>query len=645
MRNVMIMTVLLSHSLWALTLDEAVSEALRTHPVVQERLNNFRATQHDLQIAEAEYYPTLDLRVAGGYNRAGRILNAVNAPYPEFLNYESSLTLTQNLFNGFGTRHKVDYQEARVMAASYNYLEKANDIAFRTVGAYLNVIRSTELLQTAKENVAIDTDLYNKIKTLYDGGMTTKSEMNKVSAALSLAKSNLTVQENNARDTYATFRRYSGHEVDPSTMIKPKLKVMMPESFERAAMIAIDNNPSILVGRYNIKGAQSLMGENKKGYYPKVDLEVNQFLNDTNKHNNGFTIPDDRFQARLVMNYNLYRGGADRATEQKNISTINKEMQIMLESKREAIEGIELSWNAYTMVSKQLKDLHEYRQYAEKTLDLYKEEFNMGRRSILEILSAQNDVIGSRQQIVNADRDALFAQYRILDAMGLMVVAVLGDKNEYMAKVNLGNNKHDVINDLLPVKMDQDNDTIPDNMDLCDNSKAGENLMPYGCTKTKEIDMTIKLHDSLISDSDHDGVIDVKDQCPDTPAGYKVDTKGCPEMVTLHLNFATASYAIPSSATADITRLENFLKTHPDTTIDIIGHTDSVGNDELNQILSANRAKALADVLVKHGIAAERMTTQGKGEASPIASNVSASGRAQNRRTEITLHTKTGVQP
>ena len=46
-------------------------------------------------------------------------------------------------------------------------------------------------------------------------------------------------------------------------------------------MVAIDNNPSILVGRYNTKGAQALMSENKKGYYPKLDLEVNQFFNDT----------------------------------------------------------------------------------------------------------------------------------------------------------------------------------------------------------------------------------------------------------------------------------------------------------------------------------------------------------------------------
>ncbi|MDO9209088.1 MAG: TolC family outer membrane protein [Sulfuricurvum sp.] len=473
--------LLLGGSLYALTLDEAVNEALRTHPIVKERLNNFRATQQDLKISEAEYYPVLDARAVAGYNHAGELYSHVNSV--EYTNYESSLTLTQNLFNGFGTRHKVDYQEARVMAAAYNYIEKTNDVAFRTVGAYLNVLRAKELLGTARENVEINTDLFKKVKTLFDGGLTTKSEMNKINSSLSLAKSNLTVQENNFRDTFATLRRLTGHEVDPTTMSKPELKAIMPESFERAAMVAIDNNPSILVGRYNTKGAQALMNENKKGFYPKLDLEVNQFFNDSHRDNNGFDQPDDRFRARLVMNYNLYRGGADRATEQKNISKINQEVQTMLESKREALEGIEFSWNAYEMIGKQLADLLEYRKYAETTLDLYKDEFDMGRRSMLDILAAQNDLIGSRQQIINAQYDELYARYRILDAMGLMVVAVLGNNGEYTAKVNIGSGKAAFIDDTIPVKLDQDNDTIADNLDLCDNSKAGENLMAYGCTK------------------------------------------------------------------------------------------------------------------------------------------------------------------
>ncbi|MGD9655955.1 MAG: TolC family protein, partial [Sulfuricurvum sp.] len=100
--------LLLGGSLSALTLDESVQEALRSHPIIKERLNNFRATQQDLKIATAEYLPSLDLRASAGYNHAGELNDHIRTPALEYTNYESSLILTQNLFNGFGTRHKVD---------------------------------------------------------------------------------------------------------------------------------------------------------------------------------------------------------------------------------------------------------------------------------------------------------------------------------------------------------------------------------------------------------------------------------------------------------------------------------------------------------------------------------------------------------
>jgi outer membrane protein, adhesin transport system len=645
--------LLLGGSLYALSLDEAVNEALRTHPIVKERLNNFRATQQDLQIAKAGYLPSLDYRGTTGYNHAGELNNRVRSTYPEYTNYENSLTLTQNIFNGFGTLHQIDYQEARILAAGYNYIEKTNDIAFRTVGAYLNVLRSQELYATAQENVAINMELFNKVKELYNGGLTTKSEMNKIQTALSLSKSNLTVQENNMRDTLATLRRMVGHEIDPGSLQKMTLKTPMPESFERAAMIAVEHNPSILVGRYNTKGAQELMGERKKAYYPKIDLEVSQFYNDAHNNNNGFDQTDDRFRARVVLNYNLYRGGADSAEEQKNVSKINQEIQTMLESKREALEGIEFSWNAYQMIQKQLVDLYDYKKFSETTLNLYKDEFDMGRRSLLDLLAAQNDLIGSRQNITNAEHDELYARYRILDAMGLMVVAVLGDDKEYTSQVNIGSGKATILEDKLPVTLDQDGDTIPDNLDLCDNSKRGESLMLYGCTKSKPLKLDAKPIIAPLPpvavipapvpavtplDSDGDGIVDEKDKCANTPKGYSVDSEGCPREVTLHINFDSSSFVIPASAGSDIEHLRQFMAENGSYKIDIFGHTDSSGEAAKNQVLSENRANALRDVLVNEGIAAERIRVYGVGETQPIVSNLSKEGRAQNRRVQIKMN-------
>lgn len=139
------------------------------------------------------------------------------------------------------------------------------------------------------------------------------------------------------------------------------------------------------------------------------------------------------------------------------------------------------------------------------------------------------------------------------------------------------------------------------------------------------------------SDSDQDGVVDSKDECPETPKGYKVDSKGCPRSVTLHLNFASDSSVLPSSAESDITSLTDFMNENPAAIITIIGHTDSSGKAIKNQILSENRAKALSARLTQNGIAPERIKTSGKGFSEPVASNKKPAGRAQNRRIEIQI--------
>ena len=688
---------LLSSSLDALTLKESIVEAINTNPVVQERLKNYRATQQDLNVAESEYYPKLDLSAAVGYNDAGNLKSDGNDDWShkvvdqDYGNYETQLKLTQNLFDGFGTTNKVDYQEARILAAAYNYIEKSNDIAFKMTNAYLNVLRSYELLQTARENVQINEDIFRKVKDLFDAGLTTDSEVKKIESALSLARSNLTVQKNNARDTEFNFRRILGRMPTLSELTKPEMNTPMPQSIERAALYSINHNPSLLVSQYNIKGAQSLWKQHEKEFYPTIDLEVSQTYNDVETRN-AFDNPDDRFKARIVMNYNIFNGGADAATVQKDISKINQEVEIRRDLKRQVIEGLDLSWNAHEMIGLQLKDLREYSKFSEKTLELYKEEYDLGRRSLLDLLSAQNDVINSRSQIITAEYEQQFAKYRILDAMGLLPLAIVGDTKELTARVNLyTQNDADEILDTVPVVYDVDNDKIADNEDLCDNSVLADNIMPYGCKKMArdsdgdgvndskdmcpltpknakvspdgcaldsdfdgvkdyadecpttpigdEVDVkgcSIEMPDE---DSDGDGIYDKNDECPNSPMGYNVDAKGCSESISITVNFAKASSEIPQDLKLKIDAFANYLEENPDYDANIIGHTSrsATSNELYNLKLSKDRAKQFKDELVKRGISSSRLTSGGKGFNEPVADNGTHEGRITNRRVEIEL--------
>ncbi|MFK5936893.1 MAG: TolC family outer membrane protein [Sulfurimonas sp.] len=661
--NIMFFIVLFSSATQALTLKESVDEAMNTNPVIQERVKNYRVIQQDLNIAESEYYPQVDFRATFGVTDAGDFKNSASGikyDHPvtdeSYNTYETSLTLTQNLFDGFGTTNKIDYEEARILAAAYNYLEKANDIAFKMTDAYLNTVRSYELLQTARENVQINESIYKKVKDLFDSGLTTDSEVKKIESSLSLARSNLTVQLNNTRDREFNFRRILGRMPEHRNMTKPTLDIQMPDSIERAALYAINHNPSLLVSRYNIKGAQSLWKQNKKDFYPKIDLEISQNYNDVN-HLNAFDRPDDRFRARLVLTYNLFRGGADSATSQKNISKINQEIAIKRDLKRQVIEGLDLSWSAYEMIDIQLQDLREYSRFSEKTLELYKEEYDLGRRSLLDLLTAQNDVINSRSQIITAEYDLLFAKYRILDAMGLLPMAILGDTQFLTAKVNLyTDGDAQEILDTLPIRLDVDDDNVVDNEDLCDNSLLENNIMPYGCKKmTRDADgdgiidskdeckLTPKnakvSPDGCALDNDKDGVKDYEDKCLNTPFDYKVDNNGCPIAITMSTNFANGSTKISANVLSKVSELAQFMKNNLEYTALITGYTSREANSKAanNIPLSKERAGALKAELVNQGVEANRLSTEGKGFEEPIADNNTVEGRILNRRVEIEL--------
>ncbi len=154
--------------------------------------------------------------------------------------------------------------------------------------------------------------------------------------------------------------------------------------------------------------------------------------------------------------------------------------------------------------------------------------------------------------------------------------------------------------------------------------------------------------DQLSKDSDGDGVSDKFDKCPNTPAGTQVDGSGCPikfpEPQVIN-NVATGSYSAPiqfefdSSVlkTESYSTLDRLAKELRDTngSVKLDGYASAEGSEAYNMNLSKDRANAVRQYLVNAGVAASKITAEGKGESNPVASNDTEAGRIQNRRVEI----------
>lgn len=167
---------------------------------------------------------------------------------------------------------------------------------------------------------------------------------------------------------------------------------------------------------------------------------------------------------------------------------------------------------------------------------------------------------------------------------------------------------------------DSDGDGVTDDKDQCPNTPRGTAVNSVGCAL----------------DSDGDGVVDGSDDCPNTPRGQSVNDRGCHVIFSLEgVNFAYDSAVLTSAATTKLNAAVAMLKANAGIKIRIEGHTDSRGSDAYNMSLSDRRAASVLSFLTSNGINASRLTSVGLGESSPVASNETDAGRAQNRRVDF----------
>jgi len=586
------------------TIKECVIDVLDTNPKVQERLKNYNSIAQDINIAESDYWPKLDVSLGIGRESTDRINRPVlpDEKGLDYSVYQNSLKYTQNLFKGFETYHRVQEEEARAGAAAYSFIEAANDTAFEMVNTYLQMMRNVELLSTAQENVDINKKILEKVEKLYSSGLTTRSEVNKIESSLYLAKSNYIVQENNLLDAQYNLQRVLGHNLHSSEMQRPDLnKTKLPSNVNSATQFAMKNNPSLLVSNYNIELAQATWKEKQSNYYPHIDIEISQSMN---KNLSAIEGNENRFRAMAFLSYNFFNGFSDQAEIQKNVSKIHQEIATKHDLRRQVIQGLQLSYASYVKLQEQMIQLQAYKTYTLKTLTLYAKEYDLGRRSLLDLLSAQNDFIGAKAQIINTQYSLLFAKYRILDAMGIMVSSILDDTNALYLKVDLGlQKKH--IEDELPVYLDNDNDLIVAEKDVCDNSLKRALYNLYGCEEDNSTHQETKHYEPLLFNAE----AELQSKSQEYLKEISEDLKNI-----------------------GLDKIE----------ITLLGNVEKEDfNKEEHLRISQKRANLIEKTLIDSGIKQESIHTIAQGSDAPLYSNESSKGKAFNNRVDIIVQIKT----
>jgi len=407
----------------ATSLQEAVGLAISTNPQIGIVASDRKAIDEELSQAHSLFLPSIDFRGEAGPehtdNVATRARNhdGTRDGDEDLFRRQAALTLTQLLFDGFGAQSEVDRQTWRVQSAALRVRETSEVIGLEVTEAFLDVQRNRANLQIAGENVRAHENLLKDIKDRSRAGAGTRGDAEQAVARLAAARAAEATIRGDLRDADANYRNAVGDppgELDAAPNPTSLLATKVDESVQSAA----DSSPSIAVANADVETARAELEGTQSSFYPRVDLQLGA---QEGRNIDGAEGNDRSLSALLIMRWNLYRGGADSARKREFSWRYSEAQERTTDTRRDVERDIRISWSAMLAAQERTEQFAAQAKANAAVVVAYRDQFDLGQRTLLDVLDAQNELFNSRTNTNTSNFVAMFGAYRILATEGRLL--------------------------------------------------------------------------------------------------------------------------------------------------------------------------------------------------------------------------------
>ncbi|VVQ21553.1 Outer membrane efflux protein BepC [Pseudomonas fluorescens] len=403
----------------AMSLTEAIQSTIATHPELASRVDSRLSADEDVKVAKGGFYPSVDLNAAYGRGYSDNTnTRAFGNHHKEILTYtQSELRLRQMLFDGFNTANEVERTKGVVNSRAYYAQGTAQDLALRTIEVYLEVLKRRELVTLAKNNLQAHLRVNDQIGLRTQRGIGSNADADQSTARRALAENNLDTAEVDLADAESNFFAVVGRMPDELETL-PSIRGELPASLSDAQQSMVDNNPYLKSAQADVQSAESQYEVSKSPFYPRFDAEAAVGANNNVQGEEGH---DNEWRVGIVMNYNLFRGGSDKARLAGNAHRINQAMDIRNNALRQLNENIHLAWNAMVNAKKQTPTAREYAETTTRVRAAYQDQFGLGQRTLLDVLDSENELYNANRRYTEVRYVEEYSMYRVLANMGQLL--------------------------------------------------------------------------------------------------------------------------------------------------------------------------------------------------------------------------------
>lgn len=408
------------------TLNDALGLAYETNPELDAARAGQRANDEGVNQAHANWRPQISLNGSWGYE-------SVQVPTPQQRRHIEMLraqpttadaTLTENIYRGGSTVAEVSKAKALVRAGIAQLEQTEAGVLLDAVTSYMDVVRDETTLRLRQNNVAVLEKQLQATKDQFGVGELTKTDVAQAQARLAGAQAELVNAQGQLNVSRSNFEHVIGRpaetlETDPAF---PKL----PPTEQQALAIASQDSPAIIGAHESWKAADYAVEDALGALLPQVSVNAQYQLTENSFDVNQFAKGTQHIASVFgQVTVPVYQGGAeDSAVRQAKDQRAQAEVAIV-DSERQTEAATQTAWQAYTAAQASIASDEVQVNADQAAFDGVKQEQQVGSRTVLDVLNAQQELLTAQEGLIAAKRDAHVAAYQLLGAMGWLTAKKL----------------------------------------------------------------------------------------------------------------------------------------------------------------------------------------------------------------------------
>ena len=399
-------------------LRDAAQAAVLNNPEVLARWHTIKAAEAERDAAKGGFLPRVDLTAAAGPQRRSDFSGTDRAS-------SATLSLTQLIWDGLATRNEVNRLDHAARVRLFEFFDTSETVALEASRAYLDVRRFRDLVRLAEDNFVEHRTVFGQTERRVQARIARAVDLEQVTGRLALAEANLLTETANLHDTSARFQRLIGR-VPPGDMPMPAVLARdIPVSPVAALETAQRNHPGLRAAIENVRAAQAALATRNAAYQPRLDFRL--------RRDHGTTLGSaiagansgvNATAAEFVLSWNLFNGFADVNKEKQYGQQLNVTKDVRDKTCRDIRQTVVIAHNDIRKLSNQLEHLELHEAAVGRALVAYRQQFDLGQRSLLDLLDTENELFQAKRAVVNARHDLLLAHVRTQAGMGNLLRAL-----------------------------------------------------------------------------------------------------------------------------------------------------------------------------------------------------------------------------